>query len=224
MMNEAHDGLRRCVRTRRLGQRVLPAAHDAGVRYLAMEALDPAFADEANATREVPPAAGGYLAQPEMREFIAAALGLGWWLLSYEADFSLQPPGLERRSREETNWREEQQARNLLGALTPLPAEQKLLVWCGNHHLSKRSLNDEWVPMGYRFQQLSGIEPFAIDQIMSVKFDDREPYALQWVESYATKLEASGGAAGFLSEEAPDCWPSRETADAFVLSVDNALT
>jgi hypothetical protein len=43
MMNEAHDGLRRCVRTRRVGQRVLPAAHDAGVRYLAMEALNPAL-------------------------------------------------------------------------------------------------------------------------------------------------------------------------------------
>jgi len=78
--------------------------------------------------------------------------------------------------------------------------------------------------MGCRFQQLSGIEPFAIDQIMSVEFGDREPYALQWVKSYATELEASGGAAGFLSEEAPDGWPSREIADAFVLAVDNALT
>jgi hypothetical protein len=189
-----------------------------------MEALDPAFAEEANATREVPSTAGGYLAQPEMRQFIAAALALGWRLLSYEADVSLQPPGVERRSREATNWREEQQARNLLAALEVLPADGRLLVWCGNHHLAKRSLDEEWLPMGWRFQELSGIEPFAIDQIVSVKFGDREPYALQWVRSCATELEASGGAAGFLREEAPDDWPSPEIADAFVLAVDNALT
>jgi hypothetical protein len=224
MMNEAHDGLRRCIRTRRVGQRVLPAAHGAGVRHLAMEALDPAFAEEANATREVPSAPGGYLGQPEMREFISAALDLGWWLVTYEADHSVRPPRFERRSREATNWREEQQARNLLGALEVLPTDQKLLVWCGNHHLSRRSLDEEWLPMGCRFQQLSGIEPFAIDQIMSVKFGDREPYALQWVKSFAPELEASGGAAGFLTEDAPDGWASREIADAFVLAVDNALT
>jgi hypothetical protein len=78
MMNEAHDGWRRCIRTRQLGVRVLPAAHAAGARHLAMEAVSPAFADEANARGEVPDAASGYLAQPEMRDFIATALSLGW--------------------------------------------------------------------------------------------------------------------------------------------------
>ena len=39
MANEAHDGLRRCVRTREVGIRMIRAAHQAGVRRLAMEAL-----------------------------------------------------------------------------------------------------------------------------------------------------------------------------------------
>jgi hypothetical protein len=39
MANEAHDGLTRCVRTRETGIRMIRAAHEAGVRRLAMEAL-----------------------------------------------------------------------------------------------------------------------------------------------------------------------------------------
>jgi hypothetical protein len=39
MMNEAHNGWLRCVRTRTLGTRALPVPHAAGVRHLAMEAL-----------------------------------------------------------------------------------------------------------------------------------------------------------------------------------------
>jgi hypothetical protein len=39
MANEAHDGLARCVRTRDIGVRMIEAAHQAGVRQLAMEAL-----------------------------------------------------------------------------------------------------------------------------------------------------------------------------------------
>ena len=39
MANEAHNGLARCVRTREVGIRMIRAAHEAGVRRLAMEAL-----------------------------------------------------------------------------------------------------------------------------------------------------------------------------------------
>ena len=37
--NEAHSGLARCIRTRDVGVRMIRAAHKAGVRRLAMEAL-----------------------------------------------------------------------------------------------------------------------------------------------------------------------------------------
>jgi hypothetical protein len=39
MVNEAHDGLTRCVRTRQVGIHVIKTAHELGVRRLAMEAL-----------------------------------------------------------------------------------------------------------------------------------------------------------------------------------------
>jgi hypothetical protein len=222
MINEAHNGLARSVRTRRVGIRLLPVAHQAGVRAIAMEALVPEFAEEANETREVPAAAGGYLAQAEMRKLIATALDLGWRLLAYEADFTQKPPAFDALSVLETNWREEQQASNLHAALRILPEDTRLLVWCGNHHLAKHTTS-EWTPMGARFAAQGTIDPFAIDQIATVKFADAKPYASQWVEQYASQIESLGGAAGFLSEEAPEGWPSPRLADAFVLALDNEL-
>jgi hypothetical protein len=144
-------------------------------------------------------------------------------LVAYEADFNLKPSASAPLSRGQTNWREGQQASNLSDALLALPDDHGLLVWCGNHHLAKRG-SDEWRPMGSRFRELSGIEPFAIDQTASIKFGETDPYALQWVEAYAREIEELGGAAGFLSDESPDGWASREIADAFVLAVENALT
>jgi hypothetical protein len=54
MMNEAHSMLLRSVRTRELGRRILPTAHESGARHLAMEALVPDFTQTCNATRHIP--------------------------------------------------------------------------------------------------------------------------------------------------------------------------
>lgn len=188
MMNEAHSGLQRCVRTREIGRRILPAAHEAGVRHLAMEALGPhTFADDANRLRHVPDAPdAGYLAQPEMRLYIQAALDLGWTLVPYEADYEAHPaafkkaesinweeeqqtPGLSDAATETISWREEQQARNLCNALDALPPGTELLVWCGNSHHSKER-NDWFAPMGFWFRELSGIDFFGIDQCVTADF------------------------------------------------------
>jgi hypothetical protein len=134
MMNEAHSGLKRCIRTRQVGQRILPVAHQAGVRHLAMEALFPTFTEKCNSTRYAPQKKEGYLSQPEMRSFIQIALDLGWSLISYEANSfqwlsakyglnflntddpykisnQLQQYQTDLLSKEFKNWREEQQAR-----------------------------------------------------------------------------------------------------------------
>jgi hypothetical protein len=123
MLNEAHDGLTRCVRTRRVGRQVLPSAHAMGVRHLAMEALQPGDAEAANTSRRPPEAAGGYLSQRDMRDLIQAALGLGWTLWRYEADIDHAPVALVEQglmSQAFTNWREVEQAHNLAGVLAGL--------------------------------------------------------------------------------------------------------
>lgn len=189
MVNEAHDGLRRCVRTRVIGRRLLPIAHRFGVRHLAMEALcDRNLTERANAQRQLP-AASGYLAQPEMRALIQGALDLGWTLISYEADMTAAPSS-DLTSAQVTNWRELEQARNLAAALPDGP----LLVWCGNGHLSRAKPDLGWQPMACRFQEVTGVEPFALDQTVTVLFEQGE----SWVDRFRDELAAFGGTAGFL--------------------------
>lgn len=239
MMNEAHDGLKRCIRTRQVGQRILPTAHSYGARHLAMEALRIKFAEECNKTRQVPlEKHATYLAQPEMITFVQAALNLGWTLIPYEADslkwfknkygtdFQMsssifQKYQAELLSAEYTNWREEQQALNLISALQSMPADARLLVWCGNSHHSKVS-EPEWSPMGFQFQQHSGIEPFVMDQTRTVKFEHHAT-GFDPVEQFADDLNKFGGTAGFLSENAPSLFGRVQFADAFILSIHNEL-
>jgi hypothetical protein len=252
MMNEAHNDLRRCIRTRQIGQRILPVAHRVGVRHLAMEALNLEFAEKCNTTRRPPEEAFGYLSQPEMRDFIQAALDLGWTLIAYECDLSLwfftrhgitisitddlqelykqerykqlQPYEAELISMEFTNWREEQQARNLIAALQSLPPETPLLVWCGMGHLTK-VISREWIPMGYQFQRLSGINPFTIDQTRTVNFEAHPTPFIELVNQFQDELIKLNDTAGFLKEEIPPAVKRyfEFGVDAFLLSIHNEM-
>ena len=244
MMNEAHSGMQRCVRTRQIGKRILPVAHQAGVRQLAMEALFPAFAEYGNRTRQLMEGDLGYLSQPEMKDLIQAALDLGWTLIAYEADqfkwlserhgidFSPSDSPNEKFRRwqefqseftelEFTNWREKEQALNIIRALQSLPEHSRLLVWCGNSHHSKQG-GQEWIPMGYQFQQHSSTNPFVIDQLTTVKFEHNEIWS-SLLEEYAHELRLYGSTAGFLAEEAPYGFGSSSSEDAFLLSTENEL-
>lgn len=199
------------------------AAHRLGVRHLAMEALQPLYAELANQTQQLPDAPG-YLGHPEMRELVHCALDHGWELIAYEADMSRKPPRFGSMSKEETNWRDAEQAKNLSEAIRGLPAPAVLMVWCGNHHLAKFA-SDWWHPMGSQLSALTGIEPFAIDQTLSVQFDIERPrLGTRWAEAFAETLAAMGGTAGFLATEAPADWPVElQVADAYLLSTDNEL-
>lgn len=228
MMNEAHHGLKRCIRTRQIGQRILPIAHKAGVRYLAMEALSSFFVEEANHTRQLPEVGVGmgYLHQPDLRALIQAALDLGWTLIAYEINFQNYPSD-EPLTIEYANLRVEEQAKTLIRVLKELPSNAQLLVWCGNANVTKTSVR-EWTPMGYQFELLSGIEPFVIDQTRTVKFPQRSVEQQQQIEQFlrqfASELIKKGGTAGFLAEEAPVSFTqSREGVDAFLVSFLNDL-
>ena len=62
MANEAHSGPARCVRTRDVSCRMVRAAHQAGVRRLAMEALAWPAEGTPGPIHALPPAQEGYLA------------------------------------------------------------------------------------------------------------------------------------------------------------------
>jgi hypothetical protein len=224
MMNEAHDGLRRCIRTREVGRRVIPAAHRAGVRHIAMEALwSRDFLTEGNRTQRVPEWRQGYLSQPEMRALIQDGLDLGWTLVGYEADMdSPERPSEDLMNESVTKWREQEQARKLAAALNAPPSHAPLLVWCGNSHLSKAS-GCEWTPMGFHFRNLCGFDAFAIDQTVTVAWSEDATHQ-PVVRRLAGEVQRLGGTGGFLLEERrPLKWTDCDYVDAVVLSLENEL-
>jgi hypothetical protein len=223
MANEAHHGLARCIRTRDVGVRMIAAAHQAGVRQLAMEALPRPEGGAPGPIRAAPPAAGGYLAQLDMRRLITTALELGWTLWAYEADIQPAEDPAELLTMEFTNWREREQAQNLCQVLADVPA-QPLLVWSGNGHATKQATG-EWVPMGHHFTVLSGIDPFVIDQTVTVAWPGQaQPWVQDLLAAIHPTLASYGGTAGILRGQAPaplDAWAG---VDALVVSTDNTLT
>jgi hypothetical protein len=196
-----------------------------------MEPLYPLVVEKANRTRLLPADAWEGLQDPEMREFIQAALDLGWTLIAYEANFGQELPSLSWR--QSTNWREEQQAQHLTEAFAAIPQEEKLLVWCGNNHHIKALMvvhegedPDEFCAlMGYHFRQKSGINHFAIDQGITVQMPRlrRSPAYEQWFAAITPTLVSFGGTAGFLTEEAPLSRPVMEENDAYVASLENVV-
>jgi hypothetical protein len=223
MANEAHDGLKRSVRTRQVGIRIVRAAHEAGVRRLAMEALPWRPAGEPGPIREIPQADRGYLGQQDMRALMTTALDLGWTLWAYDAVTEVKPgqDTAEFLTMEFTNWREREQAQNLCRVLAAAPGEP-LLVWAGNGHAMKKP-GEEWIPMGCHFPGLSGIDPFVIDQTVSVDFGHARDWVLELLDSLSDTLAAHDGTAGILCEQAPG-WLADWPADAVIVSTDNALS
>jgi hypothetical protein len=217
------------VRTRELGRELLPVAHACGVRHLAMEALsDRGMTERANVSRKLECGLGGYLGQPEMRALVGAALELGWTLHSYEADFTLSPAGDGPEDNAAVNWREDQQARNLGAVVAGLGPAERIISWCGNGHLTRRPMTAfwegemrTWTPLGCKVATYCGIEPFSIDQAMTVEFEGLEH---EWLAPFVDVLESHGGTAGFLAGDAPEelAWLG-DSAEAYVLSLDNAL-
>jgi hypothetical protein len=224
MANEAHSGLRRCVRTREIGIRIIRAAHEAGVRRLAMEVLPWPSDNSAGPIRAIPRHSGGYLAQPDMRRLITTALELGWSLWAYEAIIEPGRDQAELLSAEFTQWREREQANNLFRLIAGTPGDQ-LLIWCGNGHGCKQA-SSQWVPMGHHFVAMSGIQHFVIDQAVTVDFtgDGPQPWVKEMLATLGDTLAANGGTAGILRDQAPPPLDCRYGVDAIVVSTENALT
>lgn len=229
IVNECHDGNRHCPRTRAIGRRILPIAHESGVRHLAMEALYRPFAREANTTRQLPDMHLGYLGHEDMRALIGDALALGWDLVAYECDFSLWTNG-DTRSAAFGNWRDAEEAKNLAEFMAKSPQDLKLLVWCGNSHQRKTPQTYPgiqrlpWIRLGQRLRELSGIDPFVIDQSVTVHYRWRRSPRGKDAKRYASELRTLGGTGGFLREEDPDAhWRDDLSADAWLLSLDNGM-
>jgi hypothetical protein len=77
--------------------------------------------------------------------------------------------------------------------------------------------------MGARFREISGIDPFAVDQIQTVDFGHPIPSKeARFLGEHAADIRSLGGTAGFLADEAPEPW-ARDDVDAVLLSLKNRM-
>jgi hypothetical protein len=170
------------------------------------------------------PGPHGYLAQPEMASLVHAALALGWTLIAYEGQRELAP----RELREDTlampytNWREKQQAMNLTDALHQLGDHRPLLMWCGNGHHAKTGDGD-WIPLGQRFREFSGMDPFCIDQLATVSLNGEVAPSIRVTAELGRLLAGFGGTAGFTRADPPTGYAVPPWYDASVRSTDNEM-
>jgi hypothetical protein len=221
MLNEGHNRFARCIRTRRVGLSVLPTAHERGCRHLAMEALPNPTNGPKFST--VAPTRFGYLAHPEMIDLVKAALQLGWTLVAYEAATDLDAVRSGRTETiEDVNQRELQQATNLTEAKLVVGSGNRMLVWCGNGHHAKRSVNG-WLPMGLRFTELSNEEPFCIDQLPTVALAPQHRPDIELTSELTLTLAEHGGTAGFNRSTPPPGYWVPPYYDALILSTDNDM-
>ena len=106
--------------------------------------------------------------------------------------------------------------------LAAAPAET-LLVWSGSGHACKEPTQG-WVTMGCHFPALSGIDPFVIDQTVSIDFTGQsKPWTQELLATLGQTLKAFGGTAGILRDQAPpplNNWPG---VDAVIISTENTL-
>lgn len=241
VINEVQQGALWMARSRRVGQQLLPNLHQHGVRYLAMEALLPEWAERANARRQLPArsaASGSPLDQNDLRSMMQIALDLGWKLLPYETTgddyrarrgWFLGPLSHANLPGESWNhfW-EYNEAQNLTSHLDQLPTDARMLVWCSNSHLYKQpSLPDlalGWRPeanwsMAAHLGKLTGLEPFCIDQTPTADWPEAgtSPEGVELLQHYGQRLSQLPQRTGALLR------PRGSKVDALILSLDNTF-
>jgi hypothetical protein len=171
-----------------------------------------------------PPSPYGLFAQPDMFAIVDAALGLDWTLIGYEVAWDQTPDWYrdDPLMMEATNHRELAQAMNLAEALDEIGPRGQLMVWCGNGHHSKVS-GESWIPMGVRFQEVSDLEPFSIDQLATVALGEDHRPRIEATSALAETLGRYGGTAGFIAQDPPEGFEVPAWCDATILSTDNRM-
>lgn len=146
IINEAHHQPLHRVFT----QSLLDSLWRNGYRYFGLEGLADGLAVTKRGTIKLTD--GFYTAEPQFANMLRHALKLGFRLFSYEAQGKNGPA------------REDEQASRIWGVMQAHP-EDKFLVHCGFSHVTEANHPDWGKAMAGRLKQLSGYDPFTIDQV-----------------------------------------------------------
>jgi len=177
IINEAHQQPMHRVFTESL----LAELYKEGYRYFGAEAISES--DSLLNERKYPTLqTGGYIQQPQYGNLIRTALALGFYVFAYDT-----MAGIEQR--------EAGEARNIKKILDKDPSA-KIVIHCGFDHLAKTELPGFGKPMAMRLKDLTGIEPFCIDQTKFTESSglsfDNPLYKTLNLNYYAVFVDSSG--------------------------------
>ena len=146
IINEAHHQPLHRVFT----QSLLDSLWRNGYRYFGLEGLADGQAVTKRGTIKLTD--GFYSAEPQFANMLRHALKLGFRLFSYEATGKTGTA------------REDEQASRIWGVMKAYPRD-KFIVHCGFSHVTEANHPDWGKAMAGRLKQLSGYDPFTIDQV-----------------------------------------------------------
>lgn len=148
MVNEAHP----VPQHRAFTLQLLARLRAEGFTWFAAETL---FEEDTalNARGYPVSASGAYTLEPVYGDLVRTALALGFRVVPYDS-----PPGID------LDPRERMQAANLVERILQKDPDARIVVHAGYGHIAKAVRPGALVPMAVRFRQLTGIEPYTIDQ------------------------------------------------------------
>jgi hypothetical protein len=170
MLSERHH----VPQTRIVSLQLLQGLWDKGFRYLALETLDnrPATMDSKLNQRAYPTLdTGFYTQEPLFGEMVRQARKIGFKVIGYEAVAGLDAPNDPENPNKRQNIREREEAENVKKNILDKDPGAKIFVHCGMGHASKHEgknppgeKGEPWIAMARWFWQISGIEPYTIDE------------------------------------------------------------
>jgi hypothetical protein len=157
MINEAHH----VAQHRAFTIDLLKVLHRKGFTYFAAETLSEE--DTKLNERGYPIKHSGYYTnEPVYGDLIRTALKLGYKVIPYEPQYQ----NAEQRERD--------QARNLVERILKVNPNAKILVHAGYSHINESGLLAGAPTMAQRFKEMTGIDPFTIDQTVMSERGARE--------------------------------------------------
>jgi len=145
---------------RALTHRLLTALYRKGFRYLAVETLR---ADDTELNKRGYPTqkSGSYTSDPVFGDVIRQAIRIGFKTVAYEAEQRCPKPEDFVACQ---NYREVAQAQNIYDRILKNDPKAKILIHAGRGHASKGKEEDGFAFMARHLWDISGIEPFTVDQ------------------------------------------------------------
>ena len=155
--NESHTSLEQ----RLFLYQNLEALWEAGYRHIGYEALPWSF--DFNLPLDQKEKAQGYILEPILSGSIRKAQKLGFKLFAYEAN---RKAPVTDDWKVKTDFRETEQARNVAEYIANIPESEKVLLWAGWRHISKKwDANDmsaeAW--MAARLEVTHGVSVYSVD-------------------------------------------------------------